>query len=276
MKFLVENYANVLDTQALYLNRAISECPQHESVLWDSNTSSIYDVMDKENPDYYITSATRLSKDFAQYVNNVKKIKLLLNVDYITQETVTNLEKSIIDAGIDCCFLFSSNPKISTKKIRFVHMNHAYDPNLKKANNILDYNIETAIFTMYESSIKKYSGTYHFISTNEKIREKSDIVLPEHMLFCLYKNYSKVVFKDLADYIPQSFFDAAIECEAVYYDDISEYSKESIKRVFKTDECLDYNEENRMKDFSAMKLNIKEKHMPQNRVKTLLSQLPKE
>lgn len=276
MKFLIENYASVLDTQALYLHKAIAETTGNESVLWDSNTSSIYDVMDKERPDYYITSATRLSRDFAEYVKNEKNIKLLLNVDYLTQETITGLEKSVLDSGIDCCFFFSSNPKASTRKIRFVHLNHAYDPNLKKVSKPIDYDIETAIFVMNENSIKEHTGTYHFISTNEKIKDKTDIVLPEHMLFCLYCNYSQVIFNDIESYIPQSFFDAAVESGAVYYYNVSDSCKESIKRLFKTDKTLDYNEEDRMKDFSKMKLYIKEKHMPENRVKTLLSQLPKE
>lgn len=275
MKFLIENYANVFDTQALYLHRAISKTTEHQSVSWDSNSSSIYDIMDKENPDYYITSATKLSKDFAQYTKDVKNIKLLLSVDYIPQKAISVLEKSIIDAGIECCFFFSSNPSVSTKKIRFVHINHAYDPNLKKSKNTLDYKIETAIFVTSEDSIKKHTGTYHFISNNEKIKEKVDILLPEHMLFCLYGNYSNVIFNDIEDYVPQSFFDAAIESDAVYYDNINDNSKESIKKLFKIDKSLDYNEEDRMKDFSKMKLNIREKHTPENRVKTLLSQLPR-
>ena len=91
MKFLIENYANYLDTQALYLNKSLSESENVQTMLWDSASCSVYDIMDRYQPEYYITSASRLSKDFAHYVSNNRNIKLLLNVDNLTQDTINSL-----------------------------------------------------------------------------------------------------------------------------------------------------------------------------------------
>lgn len=276
MKFLIENYANSFDTQALYLHQALLSSGV-ESVLWESNSSSVYDIMDKENPDYYITTASRLSKDFAHYTNNNKKIKLLLNVDYITGQIIMNLEESIINSDIECCFFFSSKYNVKTKKIRFVHLNNAHDNNLAKQSNSVIYSIDKAIFVNSYKDCEKHEDTYHFISNDQKLKEKIDIVLPEHMLFSLYRNYREIIFKNMNNsYVPQSFFDAIIFGNKVYCKDIDEKTSEMLSKVFRLDgQSFDYNSSNRIEDFEPIRSIIQEKHLPVNRAKTILSQIPK-
>lgn len=263
MKFLVENYANYRDTQALYLNKALSSSLNVESVLWESSSCSVYDIMDRENPDYYITSIYKLSKDFASYVNNVKNIKLLLNVDYADDNTVQGIEGSILDSGIDCPFFFSSR-NVKTKKIRFVHLSHAFDENLTKQSSKIKYKIDQAIFVDSKDQIKEYTGSYHFVSHDESLKENVDITLPENMMFSLYSNYDKILFKNIDNYIPQSLFDAIMTCNNVSYEDLNPEMIEVINKLLKLNEGID-----------SARSAIMEKHRPQNRAKTILSQIPK-
>jgi hypothetical protein len=275
MKFLIENYANHFDTQSLYFHKALSEMNQYESVMWDNSFCSIYDILDREQPDYYITNAYRLTKDFAHYVSNNKKIQLILNVDYMSEDLISGLEKSVIDSGIDCCFFFSSK-KMQTKSVRFVHMNNAFDNNLQNDKNKITYKIPKAIVVNSEEEITQRDGVYHTISNNEKLREKVDIVLPENMMFSLYKNYDEVIFAKIENFITQSFFDALHQCNKVYYEYAASEVEESIRKIFKLEgNVLDYNNESRLDNFESIKSIVEEKHRPINRIKTILSQIPR-
>lgn len=277
MKFLIENYANYFDTQSLYLNKALANVDGVESNLWDSNSSSIYDVMDRHHPDYYITTASRLSKDFAHYVKNNENIKLILNVDYIPQQTILSLEKSVIEYGIDCCFFFSSKYSVETKKIRFVNISNAHDINVNENSNTIEYSVDKGIFVDSAEDLKKYSGSYHYLSNNQKLKEKLDIVLPTHTLVPLYKNYEELIFTNVSkDYIPQTFFDAVMLGNKVYCENIDQETDEMLKKVFKLgDKSFDYNSSSRIGDLSHVRSVIRDKHLPANRAKTILSQIPK-
>jgi hypothetical protein len=276
MKFLIENYANPFDTQSLYLHKGFLSLG-YESVLWDGNTCSIYDIMDKEKPDYYITSAHRLSKDFAHYSKNNDKAKLILNVDHVSQAIIDSIEQSIVDSGMNCGFLFSSTYDVVTKKLRFVHTNNAHDSNLSKNVNTVDYAIDKAIFIDSKEEIQQYDGTYHVLSNNDKIKEDADIVLPEHMMFSLYKNYKEIIFRNITEsFIPQSFFDAIAFGNKVYCENIDQQTEERLAKLFKlNNESFDYNSPNKIQNFETVKSTIQEKHLPLNRAKTLISQLPK-
>jgi len=49
-----------------------------------------------------------------------------------------------------------------------------------------------------------------------------------------------------------------------------------IQKIFKPSKSLNFNDEDKLEDFSELKSKISEKHGISNRVKTLLSQLSKE
>lgn len=275
MKFLVENYATNNSTQALYLAKTINASPEHQASLWNGS-ASIYDIMDKEKPDYYITSAHKLSRDFVHYTKNVRSIGLILSVDGLDQSSISSLEESMYESGIDCAFFFSSDPNIKTKKYRFVQMLNAYDDNLVRNNDGIKYKIDKAVFVNDKEDVKEYEGTYHFISNDTKISDVADITLPENMLFILFKNYDTVIFKNIKNSIPQSFFDAIMQSNKVYYENIDDNTKEMLNKVLQTTGSLDYNDPNKIQDFSEIKKHILNKHTPSNRAKKILSQLPKE
>ena len=93
----------------------------------------------------------------------------------------------------------------------------------------------------------------------------------------MYKNYDEVIFEKIENFITQSFFDALHQCNKVYYEYAASEVEESIRKIFKLEgNVLDYNNESRLDNFESIKSIVEEKHKPINRVKTILSQLPKE
>lgn len=277
MRFLIENYASHDDTQAFYFYQALKSDNNHEAFLWQSGASSLYDILDKFKPDFFITHAYKLSKDLAHYINETDcRLKLLLSVRNLTQDMVCSIEDAVINSKIKCGFFFSNDGSIQTKKIRFVHINDAYDDNLTKQQKSIDYDIDTAYIVNTEKDITvENKETYHFLSTNSNLKNVVDIVLPEINLSSLYSNYKEIVFRGLDKYIPQSFFDAIMLGNKVYYERSSGSIDEIINKMLKTDK-LKYDDSSRLEDFSDIRKHILDKHTSKNRAKTLLSQLPKE
>jgi hypothetical protein len=274
MKFLVQNYASEHSTQAMYLARGLNT-DGHTAVLWNNNCS-LYDIMDKEKPNCYITTASMLSKDFLHYAENhlMFDMKLILNVDGISQDIINSLETSLINNNIKCLFFFSTNPNIKTKKIRFVNLNNSYDSYLSQKSQI-QYSISKGVIVNSREEIEVYSGSYHILSNSKDLNGIADIVLPESQMCSLYHNYDEIVV-NINDVIPQVFFDALMYGNKVYYRSKNEDVKKSIEKLLRTDENLDYADENRTNDFEKIKKTVLERHSSHNRIKTLLSQLPKE
>lgn len=274
MKFLVQNYASEQNTQAMYLARGLN-IDEHQSTLWN-NSCSLYDIMDKEKPDYFITSISMLSKDFVHYVENHPSVnmKLLLNIDNVSQEIVNSTETILSNKNVKCGFFFCNDLNIKTKKVRLVNINNAYDAYLE-GNSHIKYTIGKAIIINKKEDIEKYEGSYHVLSNKRELANIADIVFPETQLFSLFHNYDEIIVH-IEDIIPQVFFDAIMHGNKVYYKSSNKDVKNHIQKVLKTDAILDYEDENKLTDFTEIKKTVSEKHSSHNRVRTLLSQLPKD
>jgi hypothetical protein len=275
MKFLVQNYSSEYSTQALYLARGLNEQDGHSGALWN-NSCSLYDIMDKENPDYYITSAFMLSTDFIHYAQNhlMFEMKLLLNVDNVSQDIINNIENSLEKNRINCPFFFSYDQNVKTKKVRFVNINNAYDAYLSQQSN-MKYKIDKGIIINAKEEVEKYEGSYHILSQNKDMNEIADIVFPESQLCSLYHNYEEIIV-NISDVIPQAFFDAIMYGNKVYYKSTNKDIKNDIQKILRTDAILDYEDERKTTDFAEIKKTVEERHSSSNRIKTLLSQLPKD
>lgn len=277
MKFLIENYASAEDTQCLYFAHDINMHEEHSAKVWNS-TSSIYDVLDTIRPDYFISHIFKLSKDVVHYMKHAEsKMKLLVSVESASDAIIESAEKAILNQGINCAFFFGSR-NVKTKKIRFVRINHAYDSNLQTQNTQVDYSIDEAIFIDSKDDVVLLNKeiSYHYISNNKELDGVADIVLPENSMYHLYKNYDRIIFRNIKDVVPQSFFDAIMCGNKVYYESNDDNVHESMKKLFKQEKSLNYNDNDKLEDFTNLKSYVKEKHSNQNRTKTLLSQLPKD
>ena len=154
---------------------------------------------------------------------------------------------------------------MKSNKINVVNILHGADIYLSPAEK-LDYKIDKAIIVQNKSQIDySYSGSYHYLSTNEQLVKDVDIVQPIMRIHNLYSNYSEIIFKPFHDIIPQVFFDAILNNDNVSYEcDGTEKSKltnEKIKSILG-------------EDISKWRNIVKLKHTCLNRTKSLLSQLP--
>jgi hypothetical protein len=278
MKFLIENYSDYTNTQSLYFSSVLKNLG-HECNTYNQKGQSIYDALDKNNPDYFITHANLLTNDYVVYVNNEKSnIKLLLNVTGLTNEQVVDLDKNFDNDNINCPMFFTNMdqkllPKIKHRKI--LAINDCADLNLLKTQSKLKYDMPKAFFLLDKLTYTEFNP-HHTMTNIVKLKKDVDIFLPETQLSALYTNYAEVIFYGIKSYIPQSFFDAILLGCKVYYITDNNQPIDFIDAVLKPNSSLNYFDHNKMQDFNDIREYVKEKHSSQNRVKTLLSQLPKE
>lgn len=278
MKFLIENYADYESTQPLYFHNHINNYEEHSCTI-RSNNISVFDSFDELDPDVYIASANTLSRDAVMYLsqNKDKEIKLLICTDGIKRENVESLEDILKQSGVNCHFFFNSLEAKKSTKSRVVQIRNACDINLQEQIKI-DYKIQKAIFVNKSSKIRNYKGTFHVISTNNQIKNSVDFCLPATMLSSIYSKYEEIIFTDISNTIPQYFFDAIYRGEKVYYDILDEekskIADEIVGSILKVGNGLNYNNSDKITDFTDLKKHVAEKHSSFNRTKTLLSQLP--
>lgn len=277
MKFIVENYSDATTTQPLYFHHVLQNSSEHTSVLYEPKTISVYDILDRHNPDYYITHISLLTQDFVAYSNNENtSIRLLLNVSSLSSNDIIDLDIQLKNDKVNCPIFFTNIdqkklPKLKNRRI--LTLSDAADNNLFVANASIKYSMNKAYF-LADNFDPQDNSPHHIITTNSKLSKNADIVLPEAKLATIYKYYDEVIFCGLNNHIPQSFFDCLLSGCKVYYLNQNQDMVDLIQAVLKPEFSLDYTNKDRMTDFSALQKYVQEKHAGQNRVKMLLSQLP--
>jgi hypothetical protein len=266
MRFLIDNYANSESTEPYYLNATINNIDGCVSHLWNRNQTSAYDIFDIVKPDIFIAQKDHISLDALKYMNEHKNIGMIINVTGFNNNELLNLDNIIQQNNLNVPFVFNNGvEKLKSNKINVVNILNSADIYLLAVDK-LDYKIDKAIIVQKKSQVDySYSGTYHYLSTNEELVKDVDIVQPVMRIQNIYGNYSEIVFKPFHDVIPQIFFDAILNHNNVSYEcDGTEKSKlmnEKIHSTLGTDK-------------SEWQRNVKSKHTCLNRTKSLLSQLP--
>ena len=252
MKILVDNYLNNEHTQPLYFYESLRSIEGIESYYWP-NEGSAYDTFDDIKPDIFISSIN-CSYEKVHYVQR-SNMSHVINTD--GGEVHPNFKKAFGDKTTYISFV--SNPN----SLRIMH---CADTNLLKSEDNLTFNIPTAYFITKDSEVND-KHSYHKISCTY---EKTDIMLPEYQLFSLYRHYDKIIFRDIENF-SQSFFDAIITCDNVYYENSDDSLDELSKKIFK--QVLNIkNKEN--VDAKSVREHVLKNHTCNNRTKSLLSQLP--
>jgi hypothetical protein len=281
MKFLLDNFSDSHSTQSLYLNKHLNDIGYVSNIRMDPH-QSLYDALDIYSPDIYISSIPTFSKDALFYIkeNAQRNIKLIMCINGANQSIVDKVEDLLKANEIDCLFFFGNKKDVNTKFIKYITVQEAADINILEARNELKYNIQKAVIVTDKSKVKNYSGTYHVISLSQNMN-KCDFFVPASVLTHLYQNYDEIIFTDFEGYIPQYFFDAVARNKKIYYDinDINVENKvnDILTKVLKLEShSLNYNSENKLKDFSNLNKYVLEKHTGLNRTKTIISQLPQQ
>lgn len=282
MKFVIDNYADYNSSQALYMHKCIEEQEGQECIAINERTMSLFDFMDRNKPDCYITSANKFSKDALLYLSENKNIQLILSVSNSQNSEILELESILLDAKVSCPF-FITNVMDGyipfTKKIKILRIMEAVDLNLD--NDIgIDYNIDKAIVVMNDvEKIRRYNSTFHVMSSNTNLSQVVDVILPVHMMKASFVHYNEIIFQDFEKCIPQSFFESLAMGKKTYYDlqdkDKADKIDSIMDKIFKIGNSLNYSKPNKMEDFTELQAKVLEKHSSNNRAKTLLSQVPK-
>lgn len=252
MKILVDNYLSNEHTQPLYFYESLRNIEGIESFYWPQR-SSAYDVFDDVKPDIFISSVN-CEYEKVHYLER-SDMSHVINTD--GGELIQNLKDAL---GKNTTYISFSN-KPECKRIM-----HCADTNLLRNTDSIDFNIPTAYFVTKESNVDD-KGSYHKISCNF---DKVDVMLPEYQLFTLYRHYDKIIFRDIKAF-NQSFFDALLVCDNVYYENVDDSLDEISNKIFK--QVLNIKNKDNV-DMSAVRDHVLEKHTCVNRTKSLLSQLP--
>ena len=270
MKFLIQNYVNAMFTEPLYFNAVLNEIPGCESKLWEKDKISAYDIMDEYQPDFFIGHAGMIPVDMLTFFSKEKpKAQVILNITGAGPEQYGIIQKSIVNYGVSCAFLYVnySDHSYVSDILNIVTILHGADPFFENTDNN-KFNIDKC-FMLYRKPEQNivYDKSYHVASTVNI--EGIDFALPTMSMGNLYRNYDEIEFMGMQTIIPQSFFDAIYYGNKVIFNygdnPQSKMLHDEICRVFKVKD---------LSDSDKIKQIVKTKHTAYNRVKTLLSQLP--
>lgn len=281
MKFLIQNFSTNDSTLPLYIKQEL-QTDNYDSLLWSPKIHSLYDVLDKYQPNVFITHASAMPRDYIFYIKeNNAKIELVLDVSNVSQKNLFSIEEELTKNNISCNLMFTHLDKHNlpiTRKNRIISLLTCADINLEtKINNVqFRYSVNKGIMTNQKEDITYEKFSYHTISNFEHLQSVVDIYCPIMELSTIYQNYDEMIFKNINSYIPQSFFDSLLFGNKTYYDVKEEnFTTKTIDIIFKEFGSLNYNNPERVQDFAEIKKFILEKHAPANRLKSLLSQLSK-
>jgi hypothetical protein len=253
----------------MYINGALNLIDGCKSTLWNPRKISAYDIFDQTNADYVITHISSVNTDIISYMKENPKLNLIINITGSNQDGINFLENIFDDEKINCPLLFNNqHNKLTTKKTNLMYLAYSADVFLNRKQK-LKYNINKGI-VVNKPHDKEYNGTYHTISNDPKLDKHVDIVLPVAQLSTIYNNYDEIIFTDIDDNLPQTFYDSVYSgCKTLV--DIQDVGKiQNIKKILKTEQNLcDTN-----LDHTEIRNNVIKKHTCLHRVKSLLSQLP--
>lgn len=285
MRFVIDNYANGNNTQALYLHKHISDNDHHE-VIMNTFETPVYDIMDTAKPDVYITSCTTISKDLLAYFKEFqrkKNIKLFVNTDECKVAHINTVSSMLKESKIEHKLFGNNNnphvPKDIAKKT--FKLANCTDVNISQDNGPETKwfkRIDNLVVVDSKQELESLEGvlknsTYHVLckSSNMINDINFDIVgLCKHILH----NYYQVIFSNIDEGLHQMFFESLYRASRTYF--ISQSPEELNGKLSKMlgDVNLNIQDSERTQDFSKIKEVVVAKHTSANRTKSLLSQLP--
>lgn len=267
MKIIIQDYTTAYSSESRLLYMAFQSYEGIEAFFWDTQSNeSSYDVMDSINPDFLILNALGVNQDLLHYFayNNVGKIAILKVPNEITEE-----QRKLIDDSEfvkkHVCLAISNK---SMNNVRTVNLNPCVDTNIKDV--YVQNKIPLCIVTQKNSIspfLLKLSESFHVMSYEKN--DIADIFGPNITLCGLYHNYEQIVFDGITEF-EQPFFDALYRNTNVTFCSKDERLKKKSKMLFDQD----LNISNKDIDRNSLLNKLKEKHLPQNRIKQLLSQMP--
>lgn len=268
MRVLIDNYSSRTSTEPIYFEQTMKRVGI-ESVVWNRNQISTYDVFDRVQPDLFITHYKRLSNDVLKYLlGSTKQIDLVLNVTGLDEGDSGALNQMLQDLKtkrVKIPFVFSNTPEGIPEARLKDFKTHSILPGadlfIPNHSNI-DFNLDAARIYMGELD-HDFNGeheTYHNIDIGEK-SEFSDFAATAVDMMPLYLKYKQICFIGKPqDLVSQLLFDAKIRHDNVILaSDDQEKLNSILEGVYKAN--------------FASPQDIKKRHTCLHRTKRLLSKL---
>lgn len=266
MKVLIDNYTNHKTTEPLYLNRTLNTIGI-ENALWDKRHISFYDVMDRFNPDVFVTSIATLSNDILHYFKaNKSSVDFITNITDASEEDLRTLVSVYEDCGINNKLLINNQafckpvgvpPSVNKQDIYY-----GADIFIQQYDNKLSNEIDLCVIVdgdVSESWVRRAVETkdpksYHILSLDGQYQGKDSQVTLVDManIYKLYKDISILSDKQ-SGIFTQLFFDLTIRGVDVTFT--------SLENLYNNDMLND------------IKKNISSRHTCLNRVQTLLNKI---
>ena len=272
MNILVDSFVNSESTESLYWYEEINKIESINTFYWPNVDISAYDVFYDTKPDLFLTHIDRIgfavdsnhSYEVIHYIKN-NDIKVFARTEPNERciHQVKNLCEFLDKKDRSKITLISTDRQIDRWKV--INLLPAADSNLLHRNPV-QFDIPTAFFVEDNANIKS-TGSYHTISNT---LEKADIMMPEHLLCPMYKNYHTIIFKNISQF-KQSFFDAICFGNKVYYENNNDKIDSLSEKIFGQNLNI-ANKDNI--DHNKLKEDTLQKHTSTRRVNQLLSQLP--
>lgn len=279
MKILIQNYSSILSTEAIYLDSCFNNTQRLiESNIWDTNTISTFDAIDRTSPNIIICHYNApVLNDIFKYLSNNKNIELALNITGIQQKHLDILENLMEINSVNCPLMITNIHKSiyevkSAKKRKILNLLPAVDLFVPMLSDIPEYSLEAAILSDSKEIASKNLNfkTYHKIGigTNDDF---FDFTVRTSNMASLYKRYKKIVIAStLPTTFSQFFFDAVYHGnKVVLKTDNDKKMGEILGEFFEPVE-----EDEDMA--SIVKTQIKTKHTCYNRAARLMKELKNE
>lgn len=273
MKILCENFLSVDNTQSMYLPRALSSYGATVGIR--KAGVSLYETLDDFSPDYFLLHAQQITEDLVTYLNDAdaKNIRLIINCFGMNTQTVVHFEEELARLNIKSHveFLFSSrnHDSLPRSASRMVCLPECGDDLLSQSvTTTFPHQIQTLVVGEIETA--GILGSWHNVAINAEPVEGYDFTLPLNMLTPILKNYEFVRVHTKYTNIPQIVFDALLSGCNVSLSGNNPYTQEKLDAICSRVFGQRLREGN---DQSSLPELIKQKHLPINRAKTLLSQI---
>ncbi len=282
MKVLTQNYTSLLSTEPLYLNASMAKTGVIETNIWNHNTFSVFDILDKLAPDVFICHFMLPQiNDVLKYLTSNKKIELVVNITGMPEQNLAMLETAIEHNKIQCPFFINNNHELITsikpQKIKILNLIPGADIFLAPVS-VPDYKISNAVLSCNSNELFKQECAKHKVyhklrmnRLNEKEDANFDLDVNIIMLRSLYDKYDAITIVDNNwAAFSQVFFDSNLHGK---------------KTVLKTDDktkmdkilaSLFHDDENGKSMSDLVKSQIKKKHTCLNRTAKLLRELKNE
>jgi hypothetical protein len=257
MKFLIYDYSTPWNTEPLYFNESLNKLSHIgvESHIFDKNMS-IFDNFDYVKPEVFITAIQHLNNDIISYLQNTpnRLFTLVINTNNANEKVIKELNSHLKSLPIK--FLLFGTKKIEETK-EYAQIMQCADI-FSYSDTKLKFNINKLIFVDSKEDLVDYDNeTYHYTSTNFDLKKDVDFMLTAAQFKSIYKNYDKIIFKDINYIGSQVAFDAIFSGTKVIFD-TKEDSTDTLNHIFKGQKFLS---------------SVKQHHTCLNRTKGLLSGL---